>query len=130
RLIVISERDDEARFAVEVASVARGDGGTCAVRIREPLELHEADRGSELVEAVVEPAGLHVVRMGVPLVTGPGERGHAVRAKKAYTCSELVVIGDEHPALSDRQVLVREEAEAPDLPEGPAQAPLPGCARC
>ena len=36
---------------------------------------------------------------------------------------ELVVVRDDHPALADRQVLVREEAEAADEPERAAASP-------
>ena len=42
---------------------------------------------------------------------------------------EIVVVGRDHPALADRQVLVREEAETAGEAQPAALLPLPGAAR-
>ena len=53
----------------------------------------------------------------------PCERSSRMRAR------ELVVVGDDHPALADREVLVGEEAEAPDRTERPARLARPAALR-
>ncbi len=59
----------------------------------------------------------------------PGESRHAVRAQKPQSRCQLLVVGDEHAALSDRQVLVGEEAEAADVAERAAHATAQACPR-
>ena len=51
----------------------------------------------------------------MPAVAIPREGRHAVRAQEPQTRGQLVVVGHDHAALSDRQVLVREEAETADV---------------
>ena len=44
-------------------------------------------------------------------MTVPAQRRHAVRAQQPDARRDLVVVGDDHAPLADREVLVREEAE-------------------
>ena len=110
--------------------IASRDVGTRAVRGFEPPELDEPDRGPKLVESIVEASRDDVVGVSMPAVAGPGERGHAVRAEETDPAGHLVVVRDDHPAFAYRQVLIREEAETPDISERPAHPPVPGCTGC
>ena len=93
----------------------RGSGSTIVRAARvlgvEPREPAARQRGARLVDPVVEAEVDDVVAGGVSAVAVPGQRRHAVRAQQPYSVRERVVVGDDHPALADREVLVREEAE-------------------
>ena len=115
--------------AVERLAVARSDPRPARVLLGQPSQLHGPDGRPNLVEAVVEARQHDVVARGVPAVAIPGERRHAVRAQKPQSRCQLLVVGDEHAALADRQVLVREEAEAADVAERAAHATAQACPR-
>jgi len=60
---------------------------------------------------MVEARGDDVVVVGVAAVAVPAERRHPMRGQQPHVARELVVVRDDHAALTDGKVLVREEAQ-------------------
>ena len=59
-----------------------------------------------------------VVSDGVPAVSIPGERRHAVGPKKPQPVGDIAAVRDHQSAFADGQVLVAEEREAADVADG------------
>src|SRR5512132_1363060 len=95
-----------------------------------PPELHEPDGRPHLVEPIVVAARNHVVAVGMSLVAGPRQSRHAVRTEKTHTLRQLLVVGDDHAAFSDREILVGEEAKAAEVPERSAHLVSPAGTWC
>ena len=129
-LVEIVKRNLDSGDAVEQSGVQRDELGARRVALGKPLELHQRHGRSYLIEAVVQAVLQHVVAVGVASVTVPRQRRHPVRAEEAGAGGDLSVSRDEHPALADRHVLVREEAEAPNYAEGSARLAADRSAWC
>ena len=71
----------------------------------------------------------HVVAETMPLLSIPGEAGHAMRPEEPDLLGYGIAIGGEHAPFASGQILVRKEAKAADIANAAA---LPGqpCARC
>ena len=100
----------------EPARVAAGQGAAAVVHGVEPAQEHAPDRRLDVVEAQVE------ADLGVDVLA------HApVIAKAPAAGGDLVVVGDEQPAVAHHgEILRRVEREDARAPEAPHLAPLPG----
>ena len=116
------ERHHEPTLPVERLAVAGDDASSRRVLSGQQLQLLRPDGCPHLVEPVVEPREDDVVVGRMPALAVPRERRHSVRPEQPKLLGEAIIVRDEHAALSDRQVLVREEAETPDVAEGAAHA--------
>jgi hypothetical protein len=111
-IVTLGERDRQAELAVETSRVSVGELPPCGIPCRKSTELDESHCRADVVESVVVAREENVVRARVAPMTVPGERRHPVRPEQPHAPREVVVVGDDHPALADWQVFVREEAEA------------------
>jgi hypothetical protein len=102
------ERHGHARYRLERLGVARHERRVLGV---EPHKPPRGESGARLVEAVVEAQLDDVVARRVPAVAVPREARHPVRAEEPHPRRERVG-GHDRAALADREVLVREDAEA------------------
>ena len=85
------------------------DAGPSSAQLGEPLELRHADGGRHLVEPVV------VAQANVPK---PGPvRIPALVPEAAHRLGEGGVVGDHHPTLPRRDLLVRVEGEDGEVPQ-------------
>src|SRR5262245_22593874 len=62
-----------------------------------------------------------VVPNDMPVVSIPSETRHAVRSQQAQALREIGTVGDNKAAFTRRHVLVAEEREAADVPDGAGQ---------
>ena len=127
--VAVSKRHRQPLNAVQGLAVEAGDPRPGLVLLDQARKLDEPNRCADLVEPIVEPGKNDVIAGGVAPVAVPGERGHSVRPQKPQLFRQLLVAGDDHPALPDRKVLVGEEAEAPNLAERAAHAAIEARAR-
>src|SRR5688572_13744892 len=81
-------------------------------KLVEPLELSESESGLQVGHPEV-PAELFVYE--------PAPRLHVEIAKISALLGELVIVGDDHPAFTGRDVLVRVKAESGDVAERSAR---------
>src|SRR4051812_49743914 len=89
------------------------DAAAVVADVLDPLALHDAKRGVDLAEAIVEPQ---------PLVGQPAHSVAALVAKRSAHRGEAIVVSDDHPAFAGSDLLVGIEAEhasAPEAADGP-----------
>jgi hypothetical protein len=114
---------------LERLAVGRVDRGAALVFLVEAPQQGVGEGGPGIVEAVVEAAvGQLVLGRGLVMAV-PGLRAEAVPAPPRDPGRQLVVVGGQHPALADADVLGAREAEGAGQAERPRVAPVrPGAA--
>jgi hypothetical protein len=79
------------------------------------VEPTQGQRRTRVVKPIVEPRFVHVVPGGVAAVLVPNQARHLVGTQAPHAGGDLSVVGGHHPALADREVLIREDAECGDV---------------
>ena len=118
----VVERELQTGLLAQSLPVGAYDRASRLQALGEPLDAAQAERGTRLVEPVVEAHVDHVVCGVVAAMAVPGATRQRVGAQQLHARGEVLARAAHHPALAHAELLLGEEAERAELADRPRLA--------